>query len=275
MSEMLPSLLSDDEKQGALFSVPATIAKAMEAEGAYTAERFFSRHPERYAAVAKMLAAGMGPRPINRAMKQAFGEGIDRRTIDAVAQRERIAIPTLNEQIVQGLSLLVADSVDVLREKVESAKPGELAMIVGVAFDKLQLATGGATQRIEVTDPARDTGVESFEAWLEKQKAAETGSATGEKIAKGAVVEIGAGLDTMPVDCVSGALLCDFRTDTTSDTEKPHDLAAIEPLPGGAVGPSAAGGFTPTDSCLGNFPAKAAPADPSAPNAPASPSTPQ
>jgi hypothetical protein len=72
-----------------------------------------------------------------------------------VAKRKKIAIDTLNERIVRNLGLVTEASTEVLLEKLESAKPGELAMILGVAFDKLQLATGGATMRIETSDRPR------------------------------------------------------------------------------------------------------------------------
>lgn len=181
----LPSLLAEADRQGALFSMPATYEEKLAVTGQYTAERLFSHDPEKYKAVVAMLAAGRGIRAIKRACT------VHHDTIHAVAKRERIAIDTLKQRIITDLETAVQVGAERVVDVIESMDGDKLPLALAVLIDKLQLLTGGATMRVESNDITPTTKEPAdFDGWLAGLK-----SANGPKmgLGEGGKVQIGAG----------------------------------------------------------------------------------
>lgn len=110
----------------------------------YTAERARKHRPEACRIAVEMLGAGMSLRRVMKLTRlhpytiRALQEGPERETLETLKGRTKVA-----------LSYFVAVGAEKMMEEVESMDLDKLPIAVAVAIDKLQLLSGGATERIE------------------------------------------------------------------------------------------------------------------------------
>lgn len=136
----------------------------LERAGEFTGDRFFLQQPAKYEAVVRLLASRVGVKTVARMV------GCSVNTVRAVRRREGITVDTLREKTVQALAEFVADASERLRDEVNDLPAAALAVPLGIATEKLQLLSGGATARVEVLQVAP---VDAFAAYIESLPAAE------------------------------------------------------------------------------------------------------
>lgn len=263
MSDALPSLLAQD-RQGALFLLPPSIEHRLEERGEYTAERLFSREPDKYRTIVAMIAAGRGIRSIKRECS------VHHDTIHAVAAREKMSIDTLKQRIVSDIEAAIQVGAERAVEVMETIKPEQLMVGIGILIDKYQLLTGGATVRVETAESASPRLPATFDEWLATVKSAKTGLGVGEETAKGgeSAPNVAIGADgsvagapgvvhrlpaTMCVTDVESVVLQKVSgEDTNQDTDRAADEPVIARGEGGGEDPG--GGLRrPTHPDSGNF----------------------
>jgi hypothetical protein len=135
-----------------------------EKAGEYTGDRFFSQRPADYKTAVDLLAAGAGVKTVARLV------GCSVNTVRAIRRREGFSVDTLREKTVRALAEFVADASERLRDEVNDLPAAALAVPLGIATEKLQLLSGGATARVEVLQVAP---VDAFAAYIESLPAAE------------------------------------------------------------------------------------------------------
>lgn len=145
------SLLGEVDEAG----LPAAAYTRIEERGRFTGERLFSSNPKLYGAIAKLLARGqMGYREIADVCEVSVN------TVCGVAFREGLPIETIRERLGRvGLDVarLTLEAMLELLSDPESRKKipaKDLAVMHGIAVSNAQLLLGGATARIESSQPA-------------------------------------------------------------------------------------------------------------------------
>lgn len=134
--------------------LPPEAYARMEESGRYTGERIFSGNPRLYHAIVKLLGRALPYREIADICSVSVN------TVCGVAFREQIPIETIRERIGKlGLDiaqLSLEAMKDLLTDPVarQALTLKELAVAFGVATQNSQLLLGGATARIETTQPA-------------------------------------------------------------------------------------------------------------------------
>jgi hypothetical protein len=142
--------------------LPENAYARMEESGRFTGERIFSGNPRLYHAIVRLLGRALPYREIADICSVSVN------TVCGIAFREQIPIETIRERIgrtgldVAQLSLEAMKDLlsDPLIRGTLSLK--ELAVAFGVATQNAQLLLGGATARVENTQPA----VPDHEAYL-------------------------------------------------------------------------------------------------------------
>lgn len=141
-----------------------------EARGRFTGERLFSTNPKLYNAIAKLIARGESYR------ETADICAVSLNTVLGVARREAIPIESLRERMGKvGLDvarLSLEAMLELLTDPVTRAKLTlkDLAVAHGIANSNAQLALGGATARIEVTNVSAP-GHADYERFLAEARA--------------------------------------------------------------------------------------------------------
>jgi hypothetical protein len=109
----------------------------------YTGERFFRDRPEIYRVVVDMLAEDLPIRKIERACH------VSHDTIESVREREAIPISTLKKTALN----VAARANRLLAERIEELAPAanlrDAVIGYGVTYDKVALATGDPTARVD------------------------------------------------------------------------------------------------------------------------------
>ena len=184
----MDSLIKRDEQQPELFSRDSLNALFVEQERTpsnptFTAARFFEVHPEKYHMTVHLLAEGLSTRRIAQLLK------VSRNTIAAVEKRERGASIEPQKEVLahryRYLAKLIAERLEelILDDDAELSVR-DLMVAGGIAIDKSQLLSGGATSRVEYRPGVAPT-VDQFNEWLAQLPRAD-----------GEVMEIGSGPET-------------------------------------------------------------------------------
>jgi hypothetical protein len=224
-SSLLDQVASQEAAAPSLFLVSTEEEgnQEMERRGEFTAERLMESRPTIYRAIVDGLGQGLGVRQLCRAYR------VSHHTVAAVMARESAAVATLKERTVSVLRTFGRLAADRLLDEVDQIPIQSLPIALGIAVEKAELLSGGATSRIEHADsgPTHEdylrmisgkvieaelvpaTGFEGEEA---PQKEADPVAAVQAEPA--AVAAPGAGLALLP--CVSSAAVV-----PTGISEKP------------------------------------------------------
>jgi hypothetical protein len=145
------------------------IAEKLEERGIYDASRLMTRKPEIYKAARKCLMMGVSPGMAAELLS------IDIRTVNVVMGEleKEGSITPYKERTVWQLRGVVTLAIDGLMER---AKAGELSPLdVAVLIDKIELLSGGVTQRIESKESDEEKESRRFFAAARQQLQAATG----------------------------------------------------------------------------------------------------
>lgn len=230
-----------DALQPALFDFSEEDVLEFERKGVTTGERLFQQRPKVYKAVVAALAEGtIGIRAICRAFN------VHPNTVHAVMDREKISIETLKTQTINNLRKVAALGSERLMELVNdgSVKPGELAILLGVTVDKLQLLQGEATSRVEHVQAPSHDDINSYIDSLPSANAVEITGSGGEKndLKGGENKGLENGLLDIKSIVYPHSSLLMRSNDTAFDTERPFGTGlSSQDLTGGA-GVSETGG---------------------------------
>jgi hypothetical protein len=118
----------------------------MERRGEFTAERLMESRPTIYKALVDGLGQGLGVRQLCRAYR------VSHHTVAAVMARESQAVATLKERTVSVLRTFGRLAADRLLDEVDQIPIQSLPIALGIAVEKAELLSGGATSRIEHAD---------------------------------------------------------------------------------------------------------------------------
>ena len=118
----------------------------MERRGEFTAERLMESRPTIYRALVDGLGQGLGVRQLCRAYR------VSHHTVAAVMARESVAVATLKERTVSVLRTFGRLAADRLLDEVDQIPIQSLPIALGIAVEKAELLSGGATSRIEHSD---------------------------------------------------------------------------------------------------------------------------
>jgi hypothetical protein len=118
----------------------------MERRGEFTAERLMESRPTIYRAIVDGLGQGLGVRQLCRAYR------VSHHTVAAVMARESAAVATLKERTVSVLRTFGRLAADRLLDEVDQIPIQSLPIALGIAVEKAELLSGGATSRIEHAD---------------------------------------------------------------------------------------------------------------------------
>jgi hypothetical protein len=144
-----PSLLDQvaEEESAApslfLISTEEQGNEEMERRGEFTAERLMESRPTIYRALVDGLGQGLGVRQLCRAYR------VSHHTVAAVMARESNAIATVKERTVATLRTFGRLAADRLLDEVDQIPIQSLPIALGIAVEKAELLSGGATSRIE------------------------------------------------------------------------------------------------------------------------------
>lgn len=122
------------------------VTETLEARGIYDLTRLDARKPEIVKATVKMLGKGMGVDEISECL------GLDQRTVAAIRERaeESGAMPGHKEMTVRKLKSLLGMMMSRLEADIQSGKKEVSALEIAVIIDKIELLSGGVTNRTEV-----------------------------------------------------------------------------------------------------------------------------
>jgi hypothetical protein len=118
----------------------------MERRGEFTAERLMESRPTIYRAIVDGLGQGLGVRQLCRAYR------VSHHTVAAVMARESAAVATLKERTVSVLRTFGRLAADRLLDEVDQIPIQSLPIALGIAVEKAELLSGGATSSIEHAD---------------------------------------------------------------------------------------------------------------------------
>ncbi len=151
------------------FGFELAIAEKLEERGIYDTTRLKARKPEIYKAARKCLMMGVSPGMSAELLS------IDIRTVNAVMGEleKEGSITPYKERTVWQLRGVVTLAIDGLMER---AKAGELSPLdVAVLIDKIELLSGGVTQRIESRESEEEKESRRYFAAARQQLQAATG----------------------------------------------------------------------------------------------------
>lgn len=171
IASMQPALFSTADLSDDCFS-----DDVVDARFTFTGAKLFKTDPDKYRMIVNALAEGMAIRQIARAFKVSPG------TVNAVKENEVIPIGAQKEKLANKLHTLAKMSVERLIDENDKIPLNSLAVVVGIAVEKMQLLQGEATQRIEST---KGPSMEDFNKYLESLKnVTETGFSAEKEISK-------------------------------------------------------------------------------------------
>jgi len=151
------------------FGFEVAVAEKLEERGIYDATRLKERKPEIYKAARKCLMMGVSPGMSAELLS------IDIRTVNVVMGEleKEGSITPYKERTVWQLRGVVTLAIDGLMER---AKAGELSPLdVAVLIDKIELLSGGVTQRIESRESEEEKESRRYFAAARQQLQAATG----------------------------------------------------------------------------------------------------
>ena len=145
---LLDEQAADEAAAPALFFVSTEEEgnQEMERRGEFTAERLMESRPTIYKALVDGLGQGLGVRQLCRAYR------VSHHTVAAVMARESNAIATVKERTVATLRTFGRLAADRLLDEVDQIPIQSLPIALGIAVEKAELLSGGATSRIEHAD---------------------------------------------------------------------------------------------------------------------------
>jgi hypothetical protein len=142
---LLDQVAADESAAPSLFLVSTEEEgnQEMERRGEFTAERLMESRPTIYRAIVDGLGQGLGVRQLCRAYR------VSHHTVAAVMARESAAVATLKERTVSVLRTFGRLAADRLLDEVDQIPIQSLPIALGIAVEKAELLSGGATSRIE------------------------------------------------------------------------------------------------------------------------------
>jgi hypothetical protein len=142
---LLDEVAADEAAAPSLFLVSTEEEgnQEMERRGEFTAERLMESRPTIYKALVDGLGQGLGVRQLCRAYR------VSHHTVAAVMARESAAVATLKERTVSVLRTFGRLAADRLLDEVDQIPIQSLPIALGIAVEKAELLSGGATSRIE------------------------------------------------------------------------------------------------------------------------------
>jgi hypothetical protein len=142
---LLDQVAADESAAPSLFLVSSEEEgnQEMERRGEFTAERLMESRPTIYRAIVDGLGQGLGVRQLCRAYR------VSHHTVAAVMARESQAVATLKERTVSVLRTFGRLAADRLLDEVDQIPIQSLPIALGIALEKAELLSGGATSRIE------------------------------------------------------------------------------------------------------------------------------
>lgn len=145
---LLDQVAADEAAAPSLFLVSTEEEgnQEMERRGEFTAERLMESRPTIYRAIVDGLGQGLGVRQLCRAYR------VSHHTVAAVMARESQAVATLKERTVSVLRTFGRLAADRLLDEVDQIPIQSLPIALGIAVEKAELLSGGATSRIEHAD---------------------------------------------------------------------------------------------------------------------------
>ena len=144
--------------------IPAEFLAAAERRGEYTGERLFEQKPDVYKAIIVCLGLGMGQIRIGKKL------GVSPNTIRAVRFREGLAVDIEKKEAASQWSVVRDLCAERIIEKLEDDQAvagtaiNHLAITGGIATEKSELLSGGATSR--VAHSPVEASNEDFDAYL-------------------------------------------------------------------------------------------------------------
>lgn len=117
-----------------------------ERAGEYTAARLFSQKPALYREIVLLLGDGLGLKVIAKRLS------VSPNTVRAVRKNEPAAVDTSRIKTVGALVDFVHEAAERFRDEGHEIPINQLGVPFGIAVEKMQLLSGGATQRVEVVD---------------------------------------------------------------------------------------------------------------------------
>lgn len=147
-SSLLDEVAAQESAAPSLFLVDSQEegTENMERRGEFTAERLMESRPTIYRALVDGLGQGLGVRQLCRAYR------VSHHTVAAVMARESVAVATLKERTVSVLRTFGRLAADRLLDEVDQIPIQSLPIALGIAVEKAELLSGGATSRIEHAD---------------------------------------------------------------------------------------------------------------------------
>jgi hypothetical protein len=147
-SSLLDQVAAEESAAPSLFLVSTEEEgnQEMERRGEFTAERLMESRPTIYKALVDGLGQGLGVRQLCRAYR------VSHHTVAAVMARESQAVATLKERTVSVLRTFGRLAADRLLDEVDQIPIQSLPIALGIAVEKAELLSGGATSRIEHSD---------------------------------------------------------------------------------------------------------------------------
>jgi len=230
-------------QQPVLFSLPDEVEQKLDQDGHYTAERLWRSRPDTYRTIVHLLQQGQSIRAIKRACR------VHHLTIAAVAERERIAIDTGKEKVLANLRIaqsMLAESI--IEDVVDgNLKPEAKPIALGIITEKIELLSGGVTQRIETTQTPSDAP-RTWEEWMDRMKrvkGSDTGLGVGGTGANGAALDGPARVHVLPAassDMQSDVLPRVAAQATVEATKGDRDARPVAGSDVGGAGVSEPGG---------------------------------
>jgi hypothetical protein len=106
-------------------------------------KRLINEQPELYGRTVQLLCEGLSPK------KVAALSGLELETVRRIRSYHPEAIAAAQAQTIQHLREGALSASERMLETLDEIPPEKLAITLGILVDKLQLLTGGATQRTE------------------------------------------------------------------------------------------------------------------------------
>lgn len=127
----------------------AALCETEKARGLFSGVNLQKYDPEKYQLILEMLSSGkFSMRMIGRATKTSTN------LVSAIRKSQEVEIESLRAKLSRGAAhvaeLCQERQVEILTDPDSKIRLGELAVAQGVAIDKMQVLSGGATSRLEV-----------------------------------------------------------------------------------------------------------------------------
>lgn len=130
--------------------------------GIFSGELLKKYDPEKYRVICHHLAAGLHVSTVARMVESS------RNTVSAIKKSQPVEIEQERKKIAAGsatiVDLITEEQVDRLTDPEERKKISfkDLGVVKGIEIDKFQIATGGATQRVELAAASAGPGHDDY-----------------------------------------------------------------------------------------------------------------